>query len=381
MPDTHRDRSDRCPGVHATHTAADGALARIRLPGGRVRPPQLEALATATEEFGDGYLELTARGNVQIRGVEDGVGLAELMTAAGLAAAATNDRARNIALSPLTGRIGGVADVGDVCAELDAIVGSDAMLTGLSGRFLFGIDDGRCDVIARHPDIAVLARSADTVDVLLGDQPLGSAPTTDAAAALAALARDKVDVAPQPWRIGDLTDVEREEIIIRARDRLAPPVGPITQVAPSPSPIVGWFDQDDGAVLLGAVVELARVPAQLLHFLAAVNKPVIVTGDREILLCDLDEAVAETVVRVLAPMGLTFDASSPWASVTCCVGSPGCGRAHAPVRDDLLARVDGGPVTGREHWSGCERGCGAPTGAHLLVEAHPDGYRRAHVHG
>jgi len=311
VPDTHRDRSDRCPGVHATHTAADGALARIRLPGGRVRPPQLEALATATEEFGDGYLELTARGNVQIRGVEDGVGLAELMTAAGLAAAATNDRARNIALSPLTGRIGGVADVGDVCAELDAIVGSDAMLTGLSGRFLFGIDDGRCDVIARHPDIAVLARSADTVDVLLGDQPLGSAPTTDAAAALAALARDKVDVAPQPWRIGDLTDVEREEIIIRARDRLAPPVGPITQVAPSPSPIVGWFDQDDGAVLLGAVVELARVPAQLLHFLAAVNKPVIVTGDREILLCDLDEAVAETVVRVLAPMGLTFDASSP----------------------------------------------------------------------
>ncbi|TWH44327.1 precorrin-3B synthase [Rhodococcus rhodochrous J38] len=37
----------------------------------------------------------------------------------------------------------------------------------------------------------------------------------------------------------------------------------------------------------------------------------IVTPWRSVLLCDLDEWTAEQVVRVLAPMGLIFDADSP----------------------------------------------------------------------
>ncbi|HQV20274.1 MAG TPA: precorrin-3B synthase, partial [Gordonia sp. (in: high G+C Gram-positive bacteria)] len=127
--------------------------------------------------------------------------------------------------------------------------------------------------------------------------------------------------------------------------------------------------------------EHPRATHRLAQFLAAVGKPIIFTPEREILLCDLDEAVAETVVRVLAPMGLIFDAASPWTSVSCCVGAPGCGRAHAAVREDLVLRVKQDPVDEREHWSGCERGCGAPTDAHLRVEATPDGYRRTHAHG
>lgn len=93
---------------------------------------------------------------------------------------------------------------------------------------------------------------------------------------------------------------------------------PGTDAEPSPadarSPAgVGWFDQDDGAVTLVAVTPHGVLPARTAHFLAAVDRPIRVTSNRFIVIADLDEGSAETVVRVLAPMGLVFDAASPWA--------------------------------------------------------------------
>ena len=73
------------------------------------------------------------------------------------------------------------------------------------------------------------------------------------------------------------------------------------------------------------------------------------------------------MLRVLAPLGLIFDAAAPWVRVTSCAGSPGCARSHADVHSDLEARLRERPVTEREHWCGCERRCGLP--ACLVTEA------------
>ncbi|WP_439032949.1 precorrin-3B synthase [Gordonia terrae] len=374
-----RDAADRCPGVFSTHEAADGALARIRLPGGRIRPDQLEILAQAVAAHADGHLELTVRGNVQLRGITDVDAVAEAVVAAGLAPSASHDKVRNIEVSPLTGRIGGVADARPLAAALDDALRSDPAAATLSGRFLFGIDDGRGDIVARRPDACAVVRSEAplTADILVGGAAVGSASGVDAiVAALMAVAAGLGRVSPGSWRVKDLGTAERHDLDQLAGAGLDPVVGSPGLIAePSAAePIVGWFDQDDGSVLLGSVVELGRLPARLAEFIAAVQAPVIFTPDREILMCDLDEGVAETVVRVLAPMGLIFDASSPWARLTCCVGAPGCASAHAPVRDDLVARArDGEPLDEREHWVGCARGCGSPATTHLSVEATPDG--------
>ena len=105
----------------------------------------------------------------------------------------------------------------------------------------------------------------------------------------------------------------------------------------------------------------------------AVNAPILVTARREILLADLSAPVADTVLRVLAPMGLVFDADSPWTLLSCCAGAPGCAKSHTDVRADVAAHLAIHPVEQREHWVGCSRGCGSPTTAHIRVQAQPDG--------
>lgn len=110
---------DACPGALTVHQAADGALVRIRLAGGAITAAQLAALADVASNFGSPAMELTSRGNIQIRALTDTDAVAAALADAGLLPSPTHERVRNIVASPLTGRCGGVADVGPLVTDLD----------------------------------------------------------------------------------------------------------------------------------------------------------------------------------------------------------------------------------------------------------------------
>src|SRR5699024_10499055 len=261
---------DRCPGVLRTFPAADGGIARLRFPGGRLRPGDWAALAgIATDHGGD--VHLTSRGNVQIRGIRDEPLLQERVGTAGLLPSPDHDRVRNIIASPLAGRLDGHHDLGDLPEQVDAALLASRDATGLSGRFLFGLDDGSGDVLAHSPDLTAVAgagaaRGALRVHVAGRDAGV-DVPARDIATGL-------VDVADHPHS---------------APGPAGTAPGPGTGVGPR----VGWIDTADGLVTLLGVVPFGVVSARLAEFLGAVDRPSTISADRVIGLHGLTEGMAE----------------------------------------------------------------------------------------
>ncbi|MGA4877797.1 cobalamin biosynthesis protein CobG [Streptomyces lydicamycinicus] len=160
-----RDRGDACPGALRLHSAADGHLARVRLPAGDLTVRQAKALADAADRLGDGHLSLTSRGNAELRGLPDDCGgrLAALLRDAGLLPSERHERIRNILASPLAGLDRHTpSDVRLWARELDGLLCTSESATALSGRFLFVLDDGRGDVAALGGDVSLVAEPAGT---------------------------------------------------------------------------------------------------------------------------------------------------------------------------------------------------------------------------
>jgi precorrin-3B synthase len=360
---------DECPGALQLHRAADGALARVRLPGGMIDPRQLEVLAHAANRFGSPAMELTSRGNIQIRGIRDdeaATALADAVAAAGLLPSPTHERVRNIVASPLSGRVGGSADVREWVRLLDAAICAAPDLAALPGRFWFSIDDGRGDVSGLAADAGAHV-TGDSVALLLAGRDTGVriAPP-DVVPALISIAQRFVGIRDNAWRIAELADTA---VLIGGLPRS---VEPGNTWPPVSRPPVGWIRQDDGRIALGAVAPLGVLQARVAEYLAAIDAPMFITPWRSVLVCDLEDGVADAALRVLAPMGLVFDKGSPWLDVSACTGSPGCEHSLADVRADATRAV-GEPSTVHRHFVGCERACGSPPVGEVLI-ANGEGY-------
>lgn len=361
---------DACPGALTVHQAADGALVRIRLPGGMITPSQITTLAEVAEQFGSPAMELTSRGNIQIRAVTDTDAAAAILSGAGLLPSPTHERARNIVASPLSGRSGGVIDIRPLVADLDRAIQADPALAGLPGRFWFSLDDGRGDVSGIDADTGVHALEDGTCALLLAGRDTGVRLDTGVAVAtLIEVARRFVDIRRKAWRITELAD--RSPLLAG----LTPSAPAGATWPPTVQPPVGWIEQRDGRIALGAGVPLGVLQARVAHFLAAIEAPLVITPWRSVLVCDVTEGVADASLRVLAPLGLVFDETSPWLRVSACTGSPGCAKSAADVRADAAAAVQD-PADTHRHFVGCERACGSPPTGQVLV-AGEDGYRLA----
>ena len=144
--------------------AADGHLARIRLPGGLIGAGQIRVLARLASELGDGRVELTSRGNVQLRGLAPSAAgpLTDELAVAGLFPSPEHDRVRNMVASPLAGLDGG-PDLTAIVQALDAALCARPRLAELPGRFLFAVDDGRGHVAGLGADVLAQVRAEGTV--------------------------------------------------------------------------------------------------------------------------------------------------------------------------------------------------------------------------
>ncbi|MFE3722285.1 cobalamin biosynthesis protein CobG [Streptomyces cyaneofuscatus] len=377
---TPRAGGDACPGTLRLHRADDGALARVRIPGGVLSADQAEALLTAAARFGDGELHLTSRGNVQLRGLgtECGGELAGLLTAAGLLPSAAHERARNIVASPLAG-LDGSGGLGAWLTELDRLVCGSPAAAALSGRFLFALDDGRGDVDALGADVTLIAEGpagAALLRIGAADEvfrvPAAEAPRAALRAAEEFLraARDS-----GAWRVKDLPDDVRAELVRTIGSAVARP-RPRTATPPAPGPHGSAITAD---VPLG---RLTPTQWQLLTDTARrYGGELRLTPWRGIVIPGpVPRPEAADALRTLSGAGLITAPDSPWTGVGACIGHPGCAKSLSDVRAEAGAAV-GPPGRLPVYWSGCERRCGHPHGEWIDVVVTPDGHRISHVRG
>jgi precorrin-3B synthase len=416
--------------------AADGHLARVRLPGGLVMAGQLRALARLAAELGDGRAELTSRGNVQLRALPAGAAgqLTAELAAAGLLPSLDHDRVRNILASPLAGLDNGI-ELTPLVAALDAGLCARPRLAQLSGRFLFAVDDGRGDVAGLGADIVAAVRpDATSVNGLAvaspatgPASPATAAPVTGPASpatgpatatpvtgpatpATAATARALLTSSSRPssgvrdslafipavmlafaeaflddraahgstaWRIAGLPGgADRIRAAVAHRLALAP-AGSIPSAAATSAPAVA---RPVGVIGRHAVLlaPLGRLTSAQLDWLAdqVRGRPARITPWRSVVLPDL--ADPEATLRAAAGLGFGVDAESPWLRVTACAGQPGCASALADVQADAASFASRWP--GRiVHVSGCARHCGRPAATEIDVTATSEGYQVAGV--
>lgn len=333
MVPPERTVPDRCPGVLAVHEAADGGLARVRLPGGVLSVSQLQVLTTASVELGDGHLELTSRANVQLRALQPGapVELSERLYAAGLLPSITHERVRNILASPLSGLDQHSRyDVLPLVGELDRLLCATPGLAALPGRFLFALDDGRGDLASAKADVAVRMLDGQQGELVLAGVATGVQVPAERvvevmAAAAEAFLSERAEQESEAWRLGEMEDGPQ-----RVQKRLGLTSGPTGLQGGSAPAVAGAFGGPRGGVVV--TVPLGVLGAEQARALAEAGSAVRVTPWRSVVVpggqCAMDG---------LRRVGLVLEADSAWNGVTACAGRPGCGKALGDVRGMLGA--------------------------------------------
>ena len=356
-------RRGACPALSAPMQTGDGLLVRIN-PEDGLSPQALTGLAAAAAAFGNGILEVTARGSLQLRGLRpDTVApLTDAVTALAI-------RAREglaIDISPLSGLDAG--ETGDARAL------AAALRRGLA-------EAGFADRLGPKVSVVIEGGGAIALDALKADVRLSSdgglwrmtpgiedpeAAARDADAAirdtLALLAR--VAARGPAARMSDVTDVPAAP----DAPRVAAPGHPLAlKDGTFALPVALPF----GAMEHGAIAGLAQAAAR--HG-AADLRP---APPRLLLAVGLSGAAVDGFARAAAALGFICDPADPRLFVAACPGAPACASGHLPARA-LAAEVAEAlaPVLDSSHTvhlSGCEKGCAHPAPAWLTLTGRADG--------
>jgi precorrin-3B synthase len=372
---------DACPGILDLHDARDGHVARVRLPGGHVTAAGLRALAGLARRFGDGRVDLTSRGNVQLRGVGagDAGALSRRAAAAGLLPSPAHDRARNIVASPLAG-LAGHPEARPLVDALDLGLRADPALAALPGRFLFSVDDGGGRAGLGACDAGLRLRSGRVDLVVAGRQTGLAAPAGEAVGLALSVARaflERRRASPEANRVASLPD-GGAAVAAAVGGRLGDPVPDVTArlpLGPVPAASSGGAAWPAAAapgpgarVAVVVAAPLGRLDATHLELLAGLLRPGevarLAAAGRVVVPLD---GPAEGALARLDGAGLLVADDHPLAGVTACAGTA-CARSLADARALAAPVGDAGAV----HWAGCGRGCGRPADAVPVVAAAPD---------
>lgn len=377
-------RRGACPSLAAPMQTGDGLLVRLRPDDDSLTIPKVIALAAAAERFGNGIIEITARGNLQLRGLcaatvpelAQAIGDAGIAVAEGLA----------IEVPPLAGiDPSEIADPRPIVAALGEALRAQrpplklapklSVIIDCSGRFGLGsvVADIRLQTISM-PD--GLAWSLSVGGTAARAAPVGTLATDAAVPALVAILRKLAALGPTA-RGRDLDPVK-----IRDLCQCEPAAQRPTALAAALA-IPGIHALGDAGVVLGLGLAFAQVEASaLISFLHKAQElgatAIRLAPEHAFFVLGLSHETATIAQNLASAHGFRIADDDPRNAIATCAGSKGCASAHMETKgmahrlvETAPALLDGSLIV---HLSGCAKGCARPKPSELTLVGAPSGY-------
>jgi precorrin-3B synthase len=357
-------RRGTCPGLSAPMPTGDGLLVRL-MPTAPVPLDRFTALCEAARAHGNGTLEVTARGSLQVRGLTP---YSAPLFASAIAAQdiAANDGVQVVA-DPL------LDDGGALAATVrDAIAAAEL---ALAAKVSMVIDSGgRLHLDALTADVRLLATGTRLHVSLGGDAasatPLGTIVPERAADVAVELLRVIARQGPTARAV----DVLRDHGIAAFRAAVTASVSPAAKLPQRPpAEPVGQHPSRDGSVALGLALAFGHAQADMLCELARIAasrgvRSVRPAPGRALLLIGVAEQDAHTLAAAADHLGFVVRADDRRRAIVACPGKPACASGLIAARA-LAAEIAPQlpPQSGTVHISGCAKGCAHPAPAALTV--------------
>ncbi len=343
-----------CPGARAPMMSGDGLVVRLRAPFGRFSPEQAAGVADLSRRVGNGLLDLSARANLQLRGVAeaDHSALIEGLEALGLVDpdAATEAR-RNIVMSPFWQE----DDTGHrIAAALnDALRAPDTPQT--PGKFGYAVDCGLTPILRNiSADIRIEAVEDGLICRADGSDSGARVTARTAAETALELAAWFLSSGGAPNGRGRMAAHLAHGAALPQKFRdIRAMAGGVARFKPGPT----WHGQL-------VALEFGQITADTLAALANLAT-IRLTPWRMLLLEGRD----------MAPNlpGLIHDASDPRLHIHVCTGAPGCPQGLSDTRPLARALAPDLPAGQHLHISGCTKGCAHPGPSPLTLTATAQG--------
>ncbi|OWO95583.1 precorrin-3B synthase [Rhizobium esperanzae] len=368
-----------CPALAAPMPTGDGLLVRLRPAGGTLTLSQFSALARSAAEHGNGIVEITARGNLQIRGLraETVRRLAADIDAAGIAV----PDGPPIEISPLHGiDPEEISDPAALEQALRSTLGEGLASPRLAPKLSLIIDGGGAFGLSALPaDIRIVAQPGAQWLVAINGDGETATPVAKGAAEAAISA------------VGEILELLAVRQSRRARDidpallRARFPAMDAIRFRPShraKMPLSGLHWLKNGRHVLGVRPEFGQMTASDLTALFDEAKAQGATAirlapGRGFFFTDFPAGAAPALQITASKHGFSVQSGEKSEYVAACAGAGACGSAFYETRALARRLITAAPVlfdgSMTIHLSGCSKGC-AHAGPALTLTGSADGF-------
>lgn len=363
-----------CPRLTEPMETGDGLLARI-VPSGLIPIDSFAALCAAARTHGNGLMEITARGSLQVRGLSE-ASAPRFASAVDDLEVPFDDRVP-ITANPLPADPAGWIDVRTIAEETrDAIA---ARGLRLAPKTSVVIDDGGAiSLDALSADVRLRALDAGAsaaLAVFLGGDgdtatPLGVTTPRFAPGLVADLLAALATYGPDA-RARAVVEREGPDRFVRAAgDRIAPMKA---RPAARDTEAIGLHRLHDGRCAIGVALPFGQAQALdliALSRIAGANGAAwaALAPQRTLLLGPIGEMTAFALGTAADTLGFIVDARDARRRIAACAGAPACTSGHIPSRQIAAQIAERLPQGGFAlHVSGCAKGCAHPRPAPLTI--------------